>query len=51
MPQVSGAEIKLNSPEFQDVFSCLETQELRQVVASLRRLLELDWSGAYRRST
>ena len=40
--------LDLNSPEFQDVFFRLETQELKQVVASLRRLRELDWSGVYR---
>jgi hypothetical protein len=38
----------LNSPEFQDVFFRLQTDELRQVVASLRRLRELDWNGLYR---
>jgi len=42
--------LDLNSPEFQDVFFRLETAELKQVVASLRRLRELDWSAIYRRT-
>ncbi len=37
-----------NSPEFQDAFLRLETAELKQVVASLRRLSELDWNAIYR---
>jgi hypothetical protein len=40
--------LDLNSPEFQDVFFRLETAELKQVVASLRRLSELDWAAIYR---
>lgn len=47
----AGAErvrLDLNSPEFQDVFFRLETTELKQVVASLRRLSDLDWAGLYR---
>ena len=44
----SRALLDLNSPEFQDVFSRLETAELKQVVASLRRLSELDWATIYR---
>ena len=40
--------LDLNSPEFLDVFLRLEAQELRQVVASLRRLRELDWNTLYR---
>ena len=40
--------LDLNSSEFQDVFFRLEIAELRQVVASLRRLSELDWSAIYR---
>ena len=43
----SRARLNLNSPEFQDVFSRLETAELKQVVASLRRLSELDWGAIY----
>jgi hypothetical protein len=42
--------LDLNGPEFQDVFSQLELAWLKQVVASLRRLRELDWTGLYRHS-
>lgn len=49
---MSGARnrvrLDLNSPEFQDVFFRLESAELKQVVASLRRLSELDWNTFYR---
>jgi hypothetical protein len=45
---VSRVRLDLNSPEFQDVFLRLELAELKQVVASLRRLGDLDWSGLYR---
>jgi hypothetical protein len=38
----------LNSPEFQDVFFRLEAAELKQVVAGLRRMRELDWASLYR---
>jgi hypothetical protein len=51
---VSGAgkrvRLDLNSPEFQDVFFRLEAADLKQVVASLRRLTELDWNTLYRHS-
>jgi hypothetical protein len=40
--------LDLNSPEFQEVFFRLELAELKQVVASLRRLRELDWNALYR---
>ncbi len=40
--------LDLNSPEFQDVFFRLEAADLKQVVASLRRLGELDWPTIYR---
>jgi hypothetical protein len=40
--------LDLNSPEFQEVFFRLEAEELRQVVASLRRLRSLSWSEVYR---
>jgi hypothetical protein len=40
--------LDLNSPEFQDVLLRLEAAELRQVIASLRRLRELDWNTLYR---
>ena len=44
----SRVRLDLNSPEFQDVFFRLELAELKQVVASLRRLRELDWNTVYR---
>lgn len=44
----SRVRLDLNSPEFQAVFFRLETAELKQVVASLRRLSELDWAAIYR---
>ena len=40
--------LDLNSPEFLDVFLGLELAELKQVVASLRRIRELDWNSLYR---
>lgn len=40
--------LDLNSPEFQEVLFSLEQEELRQVVAALRRLRELDWNALYR---
>lgn len=40
--------LDLNSPEFQDVFFDLETAQMKQVVASLRRLRQLDWNTLYR---
>jgi hypothetical protein len=45
-----GSRIRLdvNSPEFLDVFFGLEATELKQVVASLRRLREYDWNTLYR---
>jgi hypothetical protein len=46
----SRIKLDLNSPEFQDVFFRLEHAELKQVVASLRRLRELDWITVYRHS-
>jgi hypothetical protein len=39
--------LDLNSPAFQDVFSRLTVIELTQVVASLRRLRELEWDTLY----
>jgi len=44
----SRVRLDLNSPEFQDVFFRLGATELKQVVASLRRLRELDWNSLYR---
>ena len=40
--------LDLNSPEFQDVFFRLEQEDLKQAVAALRRLRELDWNALYR---
>jgi hypothetical protein len=48
---VGGSEkvrLDLDNPEFQDVFCRLAVNELEQVVASLRRLRELDWNTLYR---
>jgi hypothetical protein len=49
---VSGARnrvrLDLNSPEFQDVLFRLESSDLKQVVASLRHLRELDWNSLCR---
>lgn len=42
--------LDLNSPQFLDVFFSLESTDLKQVVASLRRLQGLDWSVLYRHS-
>ena len=49
MPAASNrVRLDLNSPEFQDVFFRLELGELKQVIAALARLRELDWSSLYR---
>ena len=40
--------LDLNSPEFQDVLFRLEPDDLKQVVAGLRRLRGLDWNALYR---
>lgn len=44
----SRVRLDLNSPVFQDVFFGLQPDELKQVVASLRRLSRLDWNTLYR---
>ena len=44
----SGVRLDLNSAAFQDVLFRLEAAELKQVVASLRRLRGLDWNSVYR---
>ncbi len=41
------ADLDLSSPEFQDAFFRLEADDLKQVVASLRRLRDLDWNSLY----
>jgi len=44
----SRVRLDLNSPQFQDVLFRLELAELKQVVAALRRLRELEWNTLYR---
>ena len=44
----SRIRLDLNSPEFQDVFFRLAAAELKQVVASLGRLREMEWNTLYR---
>ena len=44
----SRLRLDLNSPQFQDVLFRLEWAELKQVVAALRRLRELEWNTLYR---
>jgi hypothetical protein len=44
----SRVRLDLNSPEFQRVLFRLEVTDLKQVVASLGRLRELDWNTLYR---
>lgn len=39
--------LDLNSPQFQEAFFSLDPAELKQVVASLRRLRTLDWGALY----
>jgi len=46
----SRIRLDLNNPEFQEVLFRLEATELKQVIASLRRLRELEWSALYRRT-
>ena len=48
MANPSRVRLDLNSPAFQDVFFLLGLAELKQVVAALHRLRELDWNGLYR---
>lgn len=48
MAAASHVRLDLNSPEFLDVFFSLESTDLQQVVASLRRLQRLDWNVLYR---
>ena len=44
----SRIRLDLNNPEFQAVLFRLEATELKQVIASVRRLRELAWSAFYR---
>jgi hypothetical protein len=48
VPAADRIRLDLNSPESQEVFFRLQGDELKQVVASLRRLRELDWPTLYR---
>ncbi len=50
MAAASYVRLDLNSPEFLEVFFSLESAELKQVVASLRRLQGLEWNVLYRHS-
>lgn len=43
-----GIRLDLNSPAFQEGFFRLEADELKQVVAALRRLRELESNDLYR---
>lgn len=42
--------LDLNNPEFQEVLFHLEQSELKQVIAALSRLREMDWNTLYRHS-
>ena len=44
----SRIRLDLNSPEFQDVLFALDAVDLKHVIASLRRLREMDWNTLYR---
>lgn len=44
----SKIRLDLNSPAFQDVLFRLAAADLKQVVASLGRLRELEWNALYR---
>ena len=48
MPTASRVRLDLNSPESQQAFFRLAAADLKQVAASLARLLELDWNTLYR---
>jgi hypothetical protein len=44
---VAAADSRIRHPEFQEVLFRLEATELKQVIASLRGLRELEWSALY----
>jgi hypothetical protein len=44
----SRIRLDLNNPEFQEVLFRLQVTELKQAMASLGRLRELDWVALYR---
>lgn len=48
MAASSRVRLDLNNPEFLNVFFSLESTDLKQVVASLRRLQGLEWNVLYR---
>jgi hypothetical protein len=43
----SRVQLDLNNSEFQDGFFALEAAELKQVVAALRRLRQMEWDVVY----
>jgi hypothetical protein len=47
---VAGKRVRLdlNSPAFQDVFLTLDPEDLKLVVAGLRKLQALEWDSLYR---
>lgn len=45
-PRSSRVRLDLNSPQFQDDFFALEAAELKQVVAALRRLRQMNGMGS-----
>lgn len=49
-PRSSRVRLDLNNLQFQDDFFTLETAEMKQVVASLRRLRQMDWEAVYSHS-
>ena len=47
MARSSRVQLDLNNSEFQDGFFALEAVELKQVVAALRRLRQMEWDVVY----
>ena len=47
-PSHNRIRLDLNSPEFQDVLFRLQSDDLKHVMASLRRLRDLEWTTLYR---
>ena len=46
-PPSSRVRLDLNNPQFQDGFFALDAAELKQVVAALRRLRQMEWNAVY----
>ncbi len=46
-PRSSRVRLDLNTPQFQDDFFALDAAELKQVVAALRRLRQMEWDVVY----